>query len=295
MRPATFFGTLVLIVAAIAMYFLVRDASIPVLQPMGPIAGAEMRVILVTLLLASIIVIPVFVLLFYFAWRYRVHAPDSAVHHHPTWDHDSPTAEFVWWLVPSAIIAVLAIITWQSSHALDPYVPLEGEGTIEVQVVALDWKWLFIYPELGLASVNELVIPVGVPVHFVLTADAPMNSFWIPSLGGQIMVMPGMQTQLNLAADRPGTFDGSSGNLSGKGFSRMTFKTRALPQDQYDLWVSQVRDESGTALDARSYASLAQPSESNPVVYYDPVDSGLYTAIQKKYMESDPAHSNHDI
>ncbi|MBP9757704.1 MAG: COX aromatic rich motif-containing protein, partial [Candidatus Pacebacteria bacterium] len=292
--PATFFGSLVLIIAGIAMYFLVKDASIPVLQPMGPIAGAQMRIIVATLLLSSIIVLPVFFLLFYFAWKYRAHSPESHVHHHPTWDHDNPVAEFIWWLVPSAIIAVIAIISWQGSHALDPYVPLVGENTLEVQVVALDWKWLFIYPDQNIASVNELVIPAGVPVHFVLTADAPMNTFWIPSLGGMIMVMPGMQTQLYLAADKPGSFSGSSGNLSGKGFSRMTFKTHALPQDQFDAWVERVQDESDTPLDPVRYEILARPSEADPVVYFHPVDLGLYTAVHTKYMtEPDVRDSTH--
>ena len=152
---------------------------------------------------------------------------------------------------------------------------------------AIDWQWLFISPELGLASVNELVIPVGVPVHFSLTADAPMNSFWIPSLGGMIMVMPGMETQLNLAADTPGTFEGTSGNLSGTGFSRMTFKTRALPPDQFEAWTARVKAETETPLDGNNYNALAKQSEANPVVYYYPVDAGLYTAIHAKYMDAE--------
>ena len=293
MKPAAFFGSLVLVIAGVATYFLVRDASIPILQPMGPIAQAELRVIIVTFLLAAIIVLRVFFLLFYFAWKYRAHSPQVHIHHHPNWDHDNPMAEFVWWLVPSAIIAVLAVVAWQSSHALDPYVPLPGAHTLEVQVVALDWKWLFIYPEQRIASVNELVIPAGVPVHFLLTADAPMNSFWIPSLGGQIMVMPGMQTQLNLLADSPGTFDGMSGNLSGRGFSRMTFKARALTQAQFDEWVGRVQGETSVGLDTKTFASLARPSESNPVTYYYPVMHDLYTAIYMKYMAI-PRSGGHD-
>lgn len=277
-----------MLAAAGAVFFLVRDASIPILQPAGPIAEAQYRVILVTFLLSATIIVPVFFLLFYFAWKYRDRSPEAHVHHHPTWDHDSATAEFLWWLAPSAIIGVLAIVAWQSTHALDPYVPIEGGDTIEVQVVALDWKWLFIYPELGLASVNELVIPVGTPVHFSLTADAPMNSFWIPSLGGMIMVMPGMQTQLNLLAKDPGTYDGWSGNLSGEGFSRMHFKTRALTPEQFDAWAARAQTESTTALDEHVYAELSKQSMGHPVEYYYPVIGDLYTAVHMKYMGRTP-------
>lgn len=275
------------------MFLLVRGADIPLVQPMGPIALAQYRVILVTFALSSIVVVPVFFLLFYFAWKYRAHSPESAVHHHPTWDHDNPAAEFVWWLVPSAIIFALGIVAWQSSHALDPYVPIAGDTQMEVQVIALNWKWLFLYPDQQIAAVNELVIPVGVPVRFVLTADAPINSFWIPSLGGQIMVMPGMQTQLHLRADEPGTFNGWSGNLSGKGFSKMTFKTRALPKEQFDDWVARVQAGTQRTLDTASYAELARESEGDPVSYYFPFDAGLYTSVYMKYMQgAEKAHGH---
>ena len=138
MRPAPFFAGVTLAAAALAMFFLVRDARIPILQPMGPIAAAQMKVIMVTFMLSSLVIVPVFVLLFYFAWKYRAHGPDTQKHHHPTWDHESPMAEFFWWLIPSGIIAILAVVAWQSSHAPDPHVPIPGEKTLEVQVVALN-------------------------------------------------------------------------------------------------------------------------------------------------------------
>ncbi len=266
------------------MAVLAHGASIPVLQPMGPIAFAERRIIIVTLLLTSLIVIPVFFLLFFFAWKYRDQSPEAHVHHHPTWDHDSAGAEIIWWLVPSAIIVVLAVIAVQSSRALDPYVPLRAQTpALTVQVVALNWKWLFIYPEQGVASVNDLTIPEGVPVRFLLTADAPMNSFWIPSLGGQIMVMPGMQTQLNLAADATGVFDGYSGNLSGKGFAGMAFKVHAVSSLDFNDWIERAR-AAQSALDTHAYQFLSQESENDPVRYYAPVEPGLYTSIYTKYM-----------
>jgi cytochrome o ubiquinol oxidase subunit 2 len=284
MKRASLIAIGVLGAGVVAMALVMQGVHIPVLEPMGPIASAERRVILVTFLLISIIVIPVFFLLFFFAWKYRAHSPQVHVHHHPNWDHDNAAAEFIWWMVPSVIIAVLAVIAWQGSHTLDPYVPIEGGvAPLTVQVVALDWKWLFIYPDQGVASVNELTIPEGTPVHFLLTADAPMNSFWIPSLGGQIYAMPGMQTELNLAADATGTFDGLSGNLSGKGFSGMTFKVRSVSEKDFVQWASDVRSK-WRPLDVNTYDRLARESENDPVSYFFPVDGGLYTSIYMKFM-----------
>lgn len=288
MKRAAIVGILVLSAGAAAMVYLMQGADIAVLQPMGPIALAEKRVIVVTFLMSSIIVVPVFFLLFFFAWKYRAHSPEAHVHHNRNWDHDNPTAEFLWWLGPSAIIAVLAVVAWQSSHALDPYVPLQGRGdAVTVQVVALDWKWLFIYPEQGIATINELTIPAGRPVHFLLTADAPMNSFWIPSLGGMIMVMPGMQTELYLASDNPGVFEGYSGNLSGKGFSGMNFKVNAVRAEQFDEWIASVRTVSNT-LDHTAYADIRKQSEDDPVSYFSTVKPDLYTSIYMKFMPYNP-------
>ncbi len=295
MKPAPFVASVVLLVAGVVMYLLTRGADIPVLHPSGPIALAEYRVILVTFLLSALIIVPVFFLLFFFSWRYRAQGPDTQKHHHPTWDHENAAVEFLWWLIPAGIIGVLSVVAWQSSHALDPYVRIPGERTVEVQVVALQWKWLFIYPELGLASVNELVIPVGTPVHFSLTGDAPINSFWIPSLGGQIMVMQGMQTQLNLLASEAGTFEGWSGNLSGRGFSKMMFKVRALPTDQYESWVERAQHDTTTPLNAENYVSLSAPTEGHSVTYYYPVDPDLYTSIHTKYMSAPVAEHSHSI
>ena len=205
----------ILALAAATAWYL-HGASLPVLDPKGPVGAAELRVMIITVLLCAIVVVPVFILLFYFAWKYRAGNTATHVDHSPDWDHDNWVAETIWWLVPAAIIAFLAVLAWQSSYALDPYKPLASAAPpLTVQVVALDWKWLFIYPEQGIASVNLVEFPADVPVRFELTADAPMNSFWVPSLGGQIMVMPGMQTQLNLMASRVGDYQGASANISG--------------------------------------------------------------------------------
>lgn len=269
---------------AAAAYVCLHGAKLPVLEPDGPIALGERSVIIVTVLLSSIVVIPVFVLLFWFAWNYRATNPETMKHHRPEWDHSNPYFEFAWWLVPSAIIAVLAVVAWQSSHALDPYEPIAGAGApITIEVVALDWKWLFIYPEQKIATVNEVLFPVGSPVRFVLTADAPMNSFWIPALAGQIMVMPGMTTQLNVLASKAADYDGMSGNLSGAGFAGMRFKARAVSADNFAAWIDAVR-RSSVALSRQEYESLKQPSANAPVATYSSIDENLYTAVTMKYM-----------
>ncbi len=273
-----------LVLALAGVFLYLHSGDLAVLDPKGPVASEERWIIVVTVLLCSIVVIPVFILLFYFAWKYRETNPKAVYHHQPDWDHLNGAAEFVWWLVPSVIIFFLSIVAWQGSHALDPFKPLLGSGPpITVEVVALDWKWLFIYPQYGIASVNMLEFPVESPVHFEITADAPMNSFWIPSLGGQIMAMPGMDTQLNLEATSLGSFRGLSGNLSGEGFAGMTFTAQSVSQSDFDNWV-QVIKETSAPLTPSAYSALEAPSSYSPVAYYSPVDSGLYTGVMMKFM-----------
>jgi cytochrome o ubiquinol oxidase subunit 2 len=253
-------------------------SRLDLLTPAGPVGQGELSVMLLTLLLSAVVVVPVFFLLFYFAWRYRASNPHAKGNHAPNWDHDSVLAEVVWWLVPAFIVLVLSSVAWRSSHELDPYRPLSAAQPLTVEVVALDWKWLFIYPAQGVATVNELEFPAGVPVRFVLTADAPMNSFWIPKLGGQIMVMPGMQTQLSLMANAPGTFDGYSANISGDGFAGMAFAAKAVTQADFDAWVAAVQ-ASSTPLSRERYQSLRAPSAYVKPSTYAPVDLRLYTDI----------------
>jgi cytochrome o ubiquinol oxidase subunit 2 len=175
-------------------------------------------------------------------------------------------------------------VAWHSSHEYDPYQPiLSNNAPITIDVVALDWKWLFIYPQQGIATVNMIEVPVNTPVHFQLTADAPMNSFWVPNLGGQIMVMPGMQTQLNLMATNAGTYSGLSGNMSGKGFAGMKFSVKVVSQDDFSSWVQSVQQHSNS-LTQSAYRELALPSENNPVATYAPIDLNLYNSIIMNYM-----------
>lgn len=264
-----------------AAFLLLRGNNFAVLDPKGPIAKEQFDLIIFTSLLSLIIVIPVFVLTFYIAWKYR--AGNKKAKYNPEWDH-SKTAETIWWLVPLALILVLAVITWITTHKLDPYKPIASDKKpITVQVVALQWKWLFIYPEQNIATVNYLEFPEDTPINFEITADAPMNSFWIPQLGGQVYAMAGMQTKLHLQASEQGEYKGSSANLSGEGFSGMKFIAKATSDAGFESWVNSVRTSS-KALTGDEYATLAKPSENNPPAYYSSRDANLYDTVMMKYM-----------
>ncbi|HEY2037071.1 MAG TPA: ubiquinol oxidase subunit II [Steroidobacteraceae bacterium] len=240
-----------------------------VLDPKGPIGGQERSIIITATVLMLIVVVPVIALILIFAWRYR--SSNEQADYRPNWSH-SNTIEAVVWLIPCIIIAALGVITWRSSHALDPYRPLDSKvKPIRIDAVALDWKWLFIYPDQKVATVNEVAFPTNVPVEFHITSATVMNAFFIPQLGSQIYAMAGMQTQLHLLASAPGTYQGLSSNYSGDGFSGMSFKAIAVPSQQgFDAWVAKVKAAQQTLGDS-AYARLAEPSESNPVAYYSGV------------------------
>jgi cytochrome o ubiquinol oxidase subunit 2 len=273
-----------LLIGSFAAFVAFHSSSIALLNPQGPIGVQERNVMLITVAFSSIVVIPLFAMLFVFAWKYREDNPASHVEHEPNWDHDSYVAEFVWWLVPTAIVAFLAVVMWQSTHALDPYKPLHGSNPpIIVQVVALDWKWLFIYPQQGIATVNMLEIPENAPVTFQITSDAPMNSFWIPKLGGQIMAMPGMTNQLNLLASTVGTYTGSSANISGAGFAGMNFPVKSVSESDFSAWVQSVKNMQHP-LTQTGYTALLVPSQYVPPLFYSSVDANLYTSVIMKYM-----------
>lgn len=247
-----------------------------VFAPAGPIAAQEMALMINAVLLMLIVVVPVFVLLFFFAWRYR--AGNTKAKYVPDWEH-SAMDELVWWAVPLEIILVLAALTWSSTHALDPKKAIESaEPQFVVQVVALPWQWLFIYPSLGVATLNDITVPAGVPVRFDITADAPMNSFWVPRLGGQIYAMTGMVTTLNLEADQPGEYPGTSANYSGEGFEGMHFVLHAREQGDFDAWAASLTEASST-LDWASYRLLAQPQPNLGVRSWGRADPELFHAI----------------
>lgn len=269
--------SLVLVILT-ARYF--GEVNVEVLNPAGLIAAKEKNLLITATLLMLIVVIPVFFLAFFITWRYR--ATNTKAKYTPEWSH-SHLAEAVWWGFPCAIIIALSIITWKGCHELDPFKPLESSTKpLPIQVVALQWKWLFIYPEQKIATVNFFQFPENTPLNFEISSDAPMNSFWIPQLGGQIYAMPGMRSRLHLIASEPGEFRGSSANLSGKGFAGMVFTAKASSEQEFQRWVESVRG-STKQLDREGYAALAAPSEYNPVATYVLTDENLFDHIVMKY------------
>lgn len=250
-----------------------------VLDPHGQIGADERSIILLATGLMLVVVIPVIVMALAFAWRYR--ASNTTATYAPDWAH-SGKIEAVVWLVPCVIVGILAMVTWTSSHELDPYKPIVSENKpITIEAVSLNWKWLFIYPDLQIATVGEIAIPRGVPVNFRLTSDSAMNSFFIPQLGGQIYTMVGMETKLSLIADKTGVYDGISANFSGDGFSDMKFKTLSMKERDFGDWVDKVK-ASSKPLDAATYRQLAQPSENEPVTYFSSVQPDLFHDILHK-------------
>lgn len=262
-----------------------------VMNPSGDIAAQQSHLIIVSTLLMLLIIVPVIILTVLFAWRYRKN--NKAARYEPDWDH-STRLELVIWGAPLLIIIALGLLTWISTHILDPYRPLQrldaqrplaaGHKPLVVQVVALDWKWLFIYPEQGIATVNELVAPVDVPVRFKITASTVMNSFYIPALAGQIYAMPGMETTLNAVINKPGQYEGFSANYSGAGFSHMRFTFHAKSEEGFNSWVAATKAGSDK-LERAGYLQLAEPSEREPVRRFAKVDADLYDAIVNRCVD----------
>ena len=272
---------ILLIIATIALgAHYIASHNIPVLKPKGLISMKERKLIITSSILMLIVVIPVLVLSVIFGWRYR---EGGKGRYTPEWEHNN-ILELCWWGIPVVIIIILAIITWKTSHDLNPFKPIEnGKTPLVIQAIALDWKWLFIYPKEAIASVNYICIPVNRPIHFQITAQAPMNSFWIPQLGGQIYAMPAMQTTLYLLANEPGIYEGRSSNINGKGFAGMLFKTEAKTEEEFQSWVSSTKG-SDKHLSWDSYTKLVEPSEYNSVEIFGKVEPHLFDKILLQYM-----------
>jgi cytochrome o ubiquinol oxidase subunit II len=264
------------------------------LAPAGDVALQQRNLLLASTGLMLIIILPVMALTLLFAWHYR--ASNRKAVYDPDFHH-STALEVAIWTVPLLIIVALGALTWMGTHLLDPYRPigrisaakplLEGKKAseaketvepLEVQVVAMDWKWLFFYPKQGIATVNELAAPVDVPIRFRLTSQAVMNAFFVPTLAGMIYAMPGMETKLHAVVNRAGTYKGLSSNYSGAGFSRMHFPFHGLDQAAFDAWVAKAK-ASGETLDRARYAELEKPSEGDPARLFAGYDPGLYDAI----------------
>jgi cytochrome o ubiquinol oxidase subunit II len=247
-----------------------------VLEPQGPIASAERLLLINSTAIMLVVVIPVIVATLAFAWWYRSSNTRAS---RSTDESYEERIEFVIWSIPALTVILLGGVIWIGSHQLDPRAPIPGPSEpLRVDVVALDWKWLFVYPDQGIAAVNQLVIPTGTPVEFRLTSATVMNSFFVPQLGSQIYTMGGMTTRLSLLADKPGEYPGFSANFSGDAFSWMRFVVRSMPTSDFNAWLEQARG-TGSALDDAGYAELAKPSKAVPPTTYRSAEPKLFERI----------------
>jgi cytochrome o ubiquinol oxidase subunit 2 len=258
--------------AAVACVLL-TSCSEGVLAPKGPVGQAEKTILLDATVIMLAVVVPVIVLTLTFAWWFR--AGNKRARYRPDWEY-SGRIEMIIWSIPALIVLFLGGIAWIGSHDLDPPRRLQSEKkALEVEVVSMDWKWLFVYPEQGIATVNELTVPVSTPIHFRLTSSSVMNSFFVPELGSQIYTMAGMTTELNLQADEAGIYAGRSAQFSGDGFSDMLFEVHATSDEEFSRWVSTAQQGSDS-LDAKAYAGLLEPSHAHPHKIFSSVESGLF-------------------
>ena len=267
----------------IAATVMLSGCNMVLMNPKGAI-GVEQRTLIITAIaLMLIVVIPVIFMAFAFAWKYRASNKDAK--YSPNWSH-SNKIEAVVWTIPIIIIAILGTITWKTTHELDPFKPIvTDKKPMTIEVVSLDWKWLFIYPEQGIATVNELAFPKDVPVEFKITSNSVMNSFFIPQLGGQIYAMAGMQTKLHLIGNEAGKYDGISSSFSGRGFSGMKFTAIVTPTEgDFDQWVAKVKESSNNLNATSDFNKLAEPSENNPVEYFSSVKPNLFKETIAKFM-----------
>lgn len=279
------------LLALLPLALVLGGCDLVVLAPSGDIAGQQRDLVVISTVLMLLIIVPVMVLTVFFAWKYR--EANNAADYDPEWNH-STYLELVIWTAPLLIIICLGAVTWMWTHLLDPYRPLDrlGHGKpvvesvepLEVEVAALDWKWLFIYPEQGIASVNEMTVPVDRPVRFKITSSSVMNAFYVPALAGMIYAMPGMETTLHGVINKPGTYDGFSANYSGDGFSGMRFAFHGVDEAGFEKWIATVKAAGGT-LDRSAYLQLAKPSENEPVRHYGSVDRQLFQLVRDRCAE----------
>jgi cytochrome o ubiquinol oxidase subunit II len=277
------------IFAALAAACLVASCRpAGVLDPQGPVASAERLILFNATAIMLVVVLPVIALTLAFAWWYR--ASNERAVYWPDWSY-SGHIELVVWSIPAMVVILLAGVAWTGSHELDPAKKLEVNAKpIRIEVVSLDWKWLFIYPDLEIATVNQLVVPTGVPIEFLLTSATVMDSFFVPQLGSQIYTMPGMTTRLNLLAARPGDYPGLSANFSGDGFSDMRFLVHVVPASEFSSWRARATDE-GAVLNADAYSQLARAAGNTQMQTYRSVDPNLFERIVQRSGAAEPTAS----
>jgi len=246
-----------------------------IFDSVGPVGRDDSRILIDATLIMLAIVVPTILLAFWMAWRYR--ASNTKAEYLPYWSY-SGRIEAVVWSIPILTIMFIGGVIWIGSYRLDPFRPLSKTPPLEVQVVSLDWKWLFIYPQQGVATVNQLVVPAGRPVHFSITSASVFNTFFVPRLGSMIYAMPGMVSQLHLQADRPATMWGTSAMFSGDGFSDMQFQVRSVADADFAAWAAGARG-GGPVLDSAAYAQLAKQSHNVPPISFRAVDPKLFDAV----------------
>jgi cytochrome o ubiquinol oxidase subunit II len=260
---------------------LLASCNEGVLDPHGPVGKAERIILYDSTAIMLAVVIPVIVLTLVFAWWFR--ARNSQARYRPDWEY-SGRIEMIIWSIPALVILFLGGIAWTGSHDLDPPVPLDAStAPLDIEVISLDWRWLFIYPHEGIASLNRLVVPAGVPLRFRLTSTTVMNSFFVPQLGSQIYAMPNMVTRLNLEADQPGTFEGLSAQFSGDGFSDMRFDLVSMASEAFKDWVGTTKTQGGV-LDTSTVAELVKPAKAEGTQTYAQVSEGLFDRISSGHM-----------
>nr|WP_202109723.1 ubiquinol oxidase subunit II [Bordetella sp. 02P26C-1] len=269
---------------------LLSGCTLEVLAPKGDIGAQEKTLLITATALMLLVVVPVIFMTLYFAWKYR--STNTKAVYMPRWSH-STRIELVVWTIPLIIVAILAVLTYRSTHALDPYRPLQSEvKPINIDVVSMDWKWLFIYPDHDIATINEIAFPVDTPVNFRITSSDMMNAFFIPQLGSMIYSMAGMETKLHLNATEAGTYAGISANYSGAGFSGMRFKAIATTNEGFQEWIEKAR-ATNNPLTPQTYEALRKPSENVPVTFYSSAPAGMFDNIMHSTMSKiagvDPA------
>jgi cytochrome o ubiquinol oxidase subunit 2 len=275
-------GLLFVTLWAIGIVLVLAHENTLGVHPKGIIAKNELALMITNILLMLSIIVPTYIFLFSVIWRYCIknkNAPYDPDHSHGF------AGEVILWALPTIVVIIMAFITWEATYALNPYKPIESDNKpLKIQVIALNWKWLFIYPEQGIATINYIQIPERTPIHFQLTADnSPMNSFWIPQLGGQIYSMAGMTTQLYLMADEIGEYTGRAVEINGEGYADMVFKVKSTSLEEFENWVNQVK-KSPKHLDNEAYQQLVKPFIEKSVILFSDVEDNLYHKIVHKYM-----------
>lgn len=275
-------GLLALVAGVIGITLVLASENTLVFHPKGIIAESQLELIITNIILMLVIIVPTYLLLFYVVWKYCLSGQKTKYDPDHTF---GAMGELLMWGLPTLVVIVMSVVTWEATHKLNPYKPIESDvKPLVVQVVALDWKWLFIYPELGIATLNYLGIPEKTPIHLNLSADGtPMNSFWIPQLSGQIYSMTGMNTQLFLMANGTGNYTGRAVEINGEGYASMTFAAKSTSQADFEKWVAEVK-KSSFHLTKEAYKELVPPSINQSILFFSDVEEDLYQKIIDKYM-----------